>query len=205
MEDRVLKLAGEHQVSTPEGQLLRAALRAAMQARENGSHALPSDQHPTFLHPGRTVLILLQDLDETDGSVLAAAALSESRDTSLRVAPAIARELLDEKGFSTWNSLPVVDWQGEAHGTGSDRGPENGDRELLEALVTADVPVAKVALAEALDHLRHAHLLTERNERVRAALLAERVYAPVAERVHPVLERRLNWWTRRVGSVLKEA
>jgi len=205
MEDRVIKLAGDRRVSTSDQQLLSATLRAAMRARESGPHALPSDQHPAYLHPGRTVLILLQDLKESQASVLAAAALSESRDTPLRVDLDVARDLLDERGLRTWSALPVVDWRGKTHGTETDGGPDDGDQELLEALVTAEESVVKIALAEALDHLRHAHLLPDMNERVRAAALAEEVFVPVAARVHSVLERRLNWWTRRVGRVLKEA
>ena len=50
--------------------------------------------------------------------------------------------------------------------------------------------VQRIALAERLDHLRHAHLWTDRARQRAAHDVALRIYAPVAERVHPTMARR---------------
>ena len=208
--------------------LLEGALHTAMLPRVAGASPLPSESNPAFLHPGRTVLILLDDLAETDVGTLAVGALAESRDLRLRVGRGAVRELLlgsawsepsDEGGRSRrsgvegaprrgldprrpggawtpdaalelWDALPVLDW----FGTGT---PADG--ELRERLASEAPAVLRLTLAEALDHLRHAHLWDSRAERVRARELAEDVLAPLAPLAHPILERRLSWWTRRVG------
>ncbi len=199
--------------------LLEGALHTAMRPRVAGASPLPSERHPAFLHPGRTVLILLEDLAETDARTLAVGALAESRDLRLRVGRGAVRELLlgsawsepsNEGGRSRrsgvedapgggwtpdvalelWDALPELDW----FGTGT---PADG--ELRERLASEAPAVLRLTLAEALDHLRHAHLWESRAERVRARQLAEDVLAPLAPLAHPILERRLSWWTRRVG------
>jgi hypothetical protein len=171
-----------------------------MSVRETGARALPSDQHPAFLHPGRTVLILLGDLDETDPRLLSVGALAESRDLDLQLSPDVAREALrgEEGAFELWAGLPSIRWRDGANPSDSDANPDT-DAALLEELVLAPQEVQRVAMAEALDHLRHAHLWESAAERKRAADLAREVFEPLSSRVHPTLERRLRWWLRRVS------
>jgi hypothetical protein len=170
-----------------------------MAVREAGENALPSDQHPAFLHPGRTVLILLGDFEEYDPRLLAAGALAESRDLELRLSPEVASEALETEAgaFEIWESLPSIQWHSSGNLPTSDV-----DAALLEELVLAPGEVQRVAMAEALDHLRHAHLWESSEERRRAATLAREVFEPLSSRVHPTLERRLRWWLRRVSPKL---
>jgi len=186
MEERVLRSAAEKDVPVSGRELLRRALRAAMQRREQGPGALSSDQHPAFLHPGRTALILLGDLGETDPEVLAVGAMVESREPGLRVNEETVLTLLGPGGLKRWRAVPFGDGE-----------------ELLEGLVTSEPAVQRIALAEVLDHLRHVHLLTDREEQTRAVAQVESVYGPMATRVHPVLVRRFDWWLRRVGYGLR--
>jgi hypothetical protein len=152
-----------------------AAFRRAMGVRHD---LLQSEEDFRYLHPGRVVLILLGDLEEADPGLLEAGALSETRELELRADGA--------------PDLPLPDW-------GRGLGGEVPDDELMEALVTLPEDLQGVAMAEALDQFRHAHLWPDRTHRARAAALAEGVYLPLAARVHPILVRRLTWWTRRVG------
>jgi (p)ppGpp synthase/HD superfamily hydrolase len=160
----------------PEGiHRLSRAHALAMQPR---LAALEDEHHPLFLHPGRTVLVLLRDVSCVDAALLAAAALVESEDAELRVA---APAIRDAFGCEIAELVAAV--------------PTPGTASLAEALVTADERVRLLALAERLDHLRHAHL-READERWRIAAHAEAVaiYGPVAERTHPRLARRYAHW-----------
>lgn len=195
MEQRLVRAASERGVSAPDLERVVKAHRAAMAIRDSPFSTLSSDQDPAYLHPGRVVLILLQDLEEGDPDALAVGALAESRAPALSVSATAAEEVLGESAFALWTALPEVSWGGAT-------GPDD-DGELLEDLVTADAVVQRIALAEALDQLRHAHLWENAAERVRAAQVAREVLAPAAARVHPVLERRFNWWVRRVGDSFK--
>jgi len=151
-----------------------AAFLAAMRPRRE---RLDDEHDPDFLHPGRTVLILLEDLGITDPAVLAAGALTETlrpelapRPGDVTAAAPDAQQLLAE--------IPV---------------PATAGDELLERLVAAPLAVRCIALAERLDHARHLHL---RPAAEWAPLHHETctIYRPVAERTHPVLARRFRWW-----------
>jgi len=180
---------------------LRGAYAAAVAPRERGPDALSNDQHPAFLHPGRTVLILIQDVMETDPRVLAVGALAESRDLQLRASRSAALTALrsfeqGEEACDWWEALPLPVWS-------LSEGDEETDGVLLDTLVTTEVPLQQVVLAEALDQLRHAHRWDSPQSRTRAAELAERVLHPIAAQVHPNLARRYAWWTHRVGRALR--
>jgi (p)ppGpp synthase/HD superfamily hydrolase len=54
--------------------------------------------------------------------------------------------------------------------------------------------VQRIALAERLDQLRHAHLWPDPERRRRAHQEALSVYSPLAERASPKLARRYAWW-----------
>lgn len=260
MADRIGGAALKAGVSTDAVAVLEEGFRAAIAPRQAGPHALGSDQHPDFLHPGRSVLILLEDLRETDPGALTVGALAESRNPRLRVVPGRAHRILSklsgdenravgrpavveedelieegeiveegdvEKGgspraYAWWRALPEVEWGvglSESDPTGERDGARFGprgagrrhaggegalDAELLERIVTAPASVRRVTLADALDVIRHAHLRPDRREGRRAVELVERVFLPVAPRVHEVFARRFDWWLRRVGGALRD-
>jgi (p)ppGpp synthase/HD superfamily hydrolase len=158
----------------------RAALpaleRAHALAMEPRVRALDERAHD-LLHPGRSALILLVDTGERSARALAAAMLVESERDELsvpmtRVVAALGGEVGER----------VADV------------PTPGQEDLLERLVTASPEVQRIALAERLDQLRHAHLWPDPERRRRAHEQALSVYAPVAERAHPTLARRYAWW-----------
>jgi hypothetical protein len=141
------------------------------------------DEHdPDYLHPGRTVLVLLQDVGPLPGVVLAAAAAHESGGARFRAGIDEVRQELGDAVADLVTSLPLPD-----------------DEALAERLVTLDEPARLAALAERLDHLRHAHLRHDPawwralDAEVRAA------WAPVAERTHPRLADRYRAWQRAMG------
>lgn len=141
---------------------------------------LADDHDPAYLHPGRSALILLQDVGESDAQVLGAALVVDSGTPSL--AP-------DLGGVDD----PVVKALAGAV-------PPSGAEDLAERLVVGDDRLRRVALAERLDHLRHAHLWSDLDARRAAHQEAVAVYAPVADRTHPVLARRYWWWCRMFGA-----
>jgi (p)ppGpp synthase/HD superfamily hydrolase len=154
--------------------------RAHVLAMELRARQLHDDHHPQFLHPGRTVLILLRDVGVTDAGVLGAAAVAESEDMPLRVDPERIGQVLGAGVRSVVDGIPRPDSEA-----------------LAEELVTAPREVRLVALAERLDHLRHAHLRA-RDESWRRWIhaQAESVYLPVADRTHSLLARRFRHWCR---------
>lgn len=132
--------------------------------------------HRDYLHPGRSALILLIDLDEADATTLCAAVAFDSERSDWIPRDAVAA---DSELSALVASLPP-----------------SGDDDLAERLVVADEPVRRAALAERLDQLRHAHLWPDIEARRRAHREAEAVYAPIAERTHPAFARRYDWWCR---------
>jgi (p)ppGpp synthase/HD superfamily hydrolase len=140
---------------------------------------LESQRHPVYLHPGHTMLVLLRDAEVLDPVMLAAAALTESEDAELRIAGEVVRR---EMGDDVADLVAAV--------------PMPGREELLEELVIAPEEVRLVALAERLDHLRHAHMRRDLDEAWRRAVHEEamRVYLPVAERTHGKLAGRYRHW-----------
>jgi len=147
------------------------------------------DEHdPAFLHPGRTILVLLQDVGPLRSELLAAAAVHESEEARFRLEPADVRRELGHVVADMVKSLPL---------------PTEDD--LVERLVTLDEGARIAALAERLDHIRHAHL---REDPARWRALRDEVsaaWAPVAERTHPRLADRYRAWlraiSRRLGGV----
>jgi len=163
--------------------------RAHALAMEPRVRVIDDDHHPLFLHPGRSVLILLRDARVTDASTLAAAAVTESEDAEFRIDSGEIRAHLgaDVADLVVRVPLPRVE-------------------SLAEDLLSADERVRLVALAERLDHLRHAHL-RETGDAWRRALHAEAtaVYLPIAERTHPRLAQRYRHWCRTFARRLEGA
>jgi (p)ppGpp synthase/HD superfamily hydrolase len=173
MAARVLAAALEAGVPRAELPLLERAHRLAMAARSE----LLDEHAPDLLHPGRTALILLLDTEESTPGVLAAGMLVESERLDLAVPfDAIAKEL----GKEVAARVEAV--------------PPRGAEDQVERLVTAEESVQRIALAERLDQLRHAHLWPDVERRRAAHEQALDLYSPLAQRVHPKLARRYAWW-----------
>ncbi|MEQ1856563.1 MAG: hypothetical protein ABL963_08835 [Longimicrobiales bacterium] len=141
------------------------------------------DEHdPAYLHPGRTVLVLLQDVGPLAGEVLAAAAVHESEEARFRTSTDAVRQELGDDVAVLVESLPLPD-----------------EDALTERLVTLDEPARLVALAERLDHLRHAHLRNDPDWWRALRTEVEGAWAPVAERTHARLADRYRAWLRAMG------
>jgi hypothetical protein len=141
------------------------------------------DEHdPAYLHPGRSALVLLRDVGPLPGEVLAAAAAHESQEARVRRPIAAVRQALGDVVADLVAAIPLP-----------------GDEELPARLVTLDEGARLAALAERLDHLRHAHL--RRDPEWWRALHAEveSAWAPVAERTHPRLADRYRAWLQAMG------
>jgi hypothetical protein len=180
---RVVRTARQVGVSDEGLSLLELACRTALARR---AERLDDDHDPHYLHSGRTVLILLLDTGELNPVLLAAAALTESQRPELRVPDeAVRGRCPDALGQRLDEALRL---RAEI--------PSSDEDDLLERLVTAGEAVRRVALAERLDHARHAHMWLEGP--AESALLDEvdRVWLPVAVRTHERLARRLDHWGR---------
>lgn len=152
-------------------------LDSAMLPRLEG---LPDDHDPSFLHPGRTAMVLLNDVGQVDTSVLVVGMLHESCDVELRVTSARLAELVGPSGVAAIESIPLP-----------------GDENVIERLVALGPGVSLAALAERLDHLRHLHLRADRMDSwadIHDEVL--RAWLPFAQRVHPLLTRRYAHWVR---------
>ncbi len=177
MGGRVVRTAQELGVEVEGVALIERVHRVAMEVRD----AHTKNQHdPDYLHPGRSALILLKDLGETDPVTLAATLIVDSMATEWTPTD---QAVDDERLSEIRRSVPM-----------------SGAEDLAERLVIGDDRVRRVALAERLDHLRHAHLWPNLDARRRAHAEAVAVYAPVADRTHPDLSRRYAWWCRMFGA-----
>lgn len=163
--------------------LLTRAHALAMAPR---AEALDDDHHPAYLHPGRTVLVLLRDVGEVPLDALCAAAVHETEDGHLRVSNDAVREALGDRIADLRGSLPLP-----------------GDERLLERLVTLEPGALLAALAERLDQLRHAHLREDHEWWSAIYEEAGAVWVPVAERTHPRLADRYRHWYRTFGRRLE--
>jgi len=180
MSRRVVRTA--RHVGTPPADLplLERAHALAMEPRLD----LPLDGHdPDFLHPGRSALILMLDVGEADPAVLAAAMLTETERPELRVPVARAADGIALAGSGAAGER-ALRWAAEV--------PLPDADDFVERLVLAPREVQLVALAERLDHLRHAHLWEDLRRVRPTRVLAEEVYGPLAHRVHPRLAQRYD-------------
>jgi (p)ppGpp synthase/HD superfamily hydrolase len=175
MARRIARTAERAGLTEAGHALLDRAFRLAMEPR---GRMLTDDHHPDFLHPGRTVLILLEDVGCRDPLTLAAGAVCETLRPELAVPVAEIRALLGPAVHSLVAAVPV---------------PAHAGDELLEQLVTGDHEARLVALAERLDHARHLHL-RPRTEWAEFHGVTCEAYLPVALRTDPALARRFRWW-----------
>ena len=189
MAERVLREARNRGIQDRGEGVLGRGLELAMVPRLT---RLQDDHHPAFLHPGRTVIILLQDTPERNPTLLAAAGLVESDQGELRVGGGAIQEALGDE-IAEWVARIPLSSGGDVPGG---EGESERGQLLLEALLELPMELARVALAERLDHLRHLHLEADPLRRRRMHREAEETYAPLARRVDPVLARRYDWWCR---------
>lgn len=174
MMGRVLSTAIQAGIPEHGVRSIEAALGAAFAVRVA---KLDDDHDPAYLHPGRTVLILLEDVGVVDAAVLSAAALAETLQPEL-AAPVPDDPALDPACAEILEEVPIPDRDGEL---------------LLERLVVASDAARLVALAERLDHVRHLHL-TDRSRWTQLHAETCDVYLPIAARTDPTLARRLERW-----------
>ena len=182
MEARVGRTLEEAGLAVSDVSLVRAAHRLAMGLRREH---LPDPRHPDFLHPGRTVLILVADSGFCDAIGLAAAALVDSERAELRVRPSRIRHAVGDEVSEWVQSVPLP---GAA---------------LAEELLSARIPVQVVALAERLDQCRHAKFWSDNAARSRVHEEVETIYGPIAERTDPGLARRFAHWSRAFSRTLE--
>ena len=182
MEARIGRTLEEAGLTASDVTLVRAAHRLAMGSRQEH---LPNPRHPDFLHPGRTVLILVLDSGFRDAIGLAAAALVDSERAELRADPNRIRHAIGDEVAEWVRSVPLP-----------------GDA-LAEALLGARIPVQVVALAERLDQCRHAKFWSDHAARVRVHEEVETIYGPVAERTDAALARRFAHWSRAFSRTLE--
>lgn len=162
--------------------------RALDLAMEPRVASIDDDHDAAYLHPGRTVLVLLHDVGDVPVEALCAAAVHESERADLRVSLDAVRRALAGDVAETVAALPLP-----------------GDERLLERLVTLDRPSLLAALAERLDQLRHAHLRDDPGWWRTIFDEAEAVWVPVAERTHPRLSDRFGHWQRTFARRLEKA
>jgi len=157
-----------------------SVVRAFRLAMEPRIEALTDDHHPAYLHPGRSILVLLHDVEALESGGLVLAALHESEDDALRADRAIVADALGAVVAERLAELPIP---------GADR--------LEESLVLLPAGSAQAVLAERLDQLRHLHLRPEWADRwpgIHAEV--ERAWRPLAARVDDRLAVRYAHWSR---------
>lgn len=171
--ERELRRSGVAEKAIP------GVLDAYGQAMEPRIEAL-DDHHPDFLHPARTVLVLLLDAGVRDAVLLSAAALWESRHPALAVPVA---QVARRAGAAVGRLVEAVP------------SPERGEQ-LLEDLVASSPDVLLLAVAEWLDHARHLHM-APREEWPSVHAITCNAYAVAARRTGPRLAGRFAFWCRR--------
>ena len=176
MAATIVRTSRSHGLCAEDVDLVSRAHALAMVPRVA---SLEDDHHPLYLHPGRTVLVLLRDAGTVDPAILAAAALVESEDAEFRVG---VDAVESEMGRTVLELVTAV--------------PQAGSEALAEDLVTAARGVRLIAVAERLDHLRHAHLREDQEWRGRVHAEAVAVYQPIAERTDERLAGRYRHWRR---------
>lgn len=191
MGERLARDARAHGVPASALPGLAVAYRLATEAR---APALEGEEDPRFLHPARTVLILLADTPERDPAVLAAAVVVDSALPGAEPSEDAVERWLGPRVARIRGRVPVPD------GRGNVRRPEDArGRELAPVLAAAAEEARRVALAERLDHLRHLHVRPHTDEELRSAEAEARaVYLPVARRTDEGLARRYERWCRAI-------
>jgi hypothetical protein len=154
--------------------LIEDAYWAAMQPRlDHFSDVF----HHDMLHPARTALILIEQAGCRSGVHIAAGEFTETLFEAVRIPENVVRRVSE----AVWQTVQAVP------------NPLDDGAALVEKLVTADREVARVAVAERLDHARHLHM---RDPSTWPPFFEQilTVYLPVAERVDDQLSARFQRW-----------
>ena len=179
MSDRVDRTAVVVGVDGLGRVLIGKAIETAMARR---LVTIDDDHHPDYLHPGRTVVVLLDDVGLADPVALAAAGVLDTRRDDLEPTDADVTERVDAE---------VTAFRGAV--------PRSGSDTLLEDLLASERNVVLVTLAERLDQVRHAHMWGDLGEARAAHREASEVYLKMAERTHARLAARYTQWCRAFG------
>ena len=151
----------------------------------------PDEDDPRWLHPGRNVLILLEDGGVREaGWLTLISGLDQGHPALMNPRVRDQAEVLGLPALHPVASDPVA-----SDGAGS------GDA-WLEAVLLLDTDGLATVLADWLDHLRHLHLAPPGPARTHVAQWAEERLLPLAVRSGGTLERRFRWWCSRVGKGL---
>ena len=181
MARSVAGAARAHGIEGADLDLVNRAYALAMKPRVA---MLDDDHHPAYLHPGRSVVILLQDVGPLSSATLAVAAVLESQDSDLRLPVESVTEALGASASASAAAIPFP-----------------GDARLVERLIDLDGDLALAALAERLDHLRHLHLRSDlRKTWAHHHEEVTEVWLPFAQRTHPKLGSRFAHWARTFGT-----
>jgi (p)ppGpp synthase/HD superfamily hydrolase len=159
--------------------LIAKAMEAAMSPR---LAAIDDDHDPDYLHPGRTAVVLLDDVGLADPVALAAACLLDTHRDDLQPSD---REVTEQVSPAVTAFRSAV--------------PRSSSVTLLEDLLASELDVTLVALAERLDQIRHAHLWGDLSQARAAHEEASEVYLKMAERTHARLAARYASWCRAFG------
>jgi hypothetical protein len=151
---------------------VREAVGVALAVRDR---LIDHDHDPRYLHPGRTVLILISDGAVRDAQVLAAAAFVESLPGDPQADPSC----LHERARALLEEVPL---------------PDESDDDLLERLITARHEAGLIAIAERLDHARHLHVMRDVEPTPFIDQIDE-VYVPAAWRISQKMAGRLERWS----------
>ena len=169
-------------VPGPVGSEVSQALELAMRPRSG-----MDDHHPAYLHPGRSALILLHDVEDLPPESIPLAVLHESEDEGLRPEASDVLQVFGAEMVQHVTDLPLP-----------------GDEALTERLVLLSRAQLLAALVERLDHLRHFHMRPELEERWSSAWEEVRgVWLPVAQRTDARLTRRFAHWERTFAKRLR--
>ena len=176
MSDRVERTARAVGVDRSGRDLIGTAIKAAMAPR---LAAIDDDHDPDYLHPGRTMVVLLDDVGLADPVALAAACLLDTRRKDLQAPDREVTEHVSPAVTAFRNAVP-----------------RSSSGRLLEDLLACESDVLLVALAERLDQIRHAHLWGNLSEARAAHQEASEIYLKMAERTHAKLAARYTSWCR---------
>ena len=179
MSDRVDRTAAAVGVDRLGRDLIGKAIEAAMARR---LVVIDDDHDPDYLHPGRTAVVLLDDVGLVDPVALAAASVLDTRRDDLEPTD---REVTERVSAAVTAFRRAV--------------PRPGSVTLLEDLLASERDVVLVALAERLDQVRHAHMWGDLAEARAAHQEASEVYLKMAERAHARLAARYTQWCRAFG------
>ncbi len=176
MADRVDQTAAGAGLDQSGRDLIGTAMEAAMAPRLAG---FDDDHDPEYLHQGRTVVVLLDDVGFADPVALAAACLLDTRRGDLEAPDSEVTEHVSPAVTAFRKAVP-----------------RSSSDTLLEDLLASEYDVVLVALAERLDQVRHAHQWGDPSEARAAHQEATEVYLKMAERTHARLAARYSSWCR---------